>query len=128
MRGVKPRLVVSNDAVTKIPAPPSWLGKAAKEEWKRVLPDLIARKVITTTDLGALENYCVAMGNVRDMSRLVNRQGHMVAKKPHPLIRQVSIYLESSRRYAAELGLTPVARQRAGGSAPPDSGGDDAWA
>lgn len=124
MRGVKPRLVVSNEAVTATPQPPTWLSKAAKEEWRRVSPDLLARKVLTTTDLGALENYCVAMGHVRDMTRILNRQGHMIGDKPHPLLRQQLTYLESARRYAAELGLTPIARQRAGGAKPE---ADDDW-
>jgi P27 family predicted phage terminase small subunit len=124
MRGTKPRLVVSNEAVTAIPPPPSWLPKDAKAEWKRVAPDLIARKVLAETDMAALENYTIAVAGVRETARILNRQGRMVGSKAHPLIRQQLQYLESSRRYAAELGLTPVSRQRAGTSSPGKEGGD----
>ena len=38
MRGVKPRLVVDNGAVSKAPPVPAWLSKDAKAEWRRVVP------------------------------------------------------------------------------------------
>lgn len=127
MRGLKPRLVVSNEAVTAVPAPPSWLSKDAKAEWKRVAPDLVARGLLTDTDLGALENYCVAMGHVRAMTRAINRAGHMIAGKQHPLLRHLHGYLETSRRYAAEMGLTAVARHRAGASTKPPADESEDW-
>lgn len=132
MRGTKPRLVVSNEAIVTIPAPPAWLSKDAKAEWRRVAPDLIARKVLNETDLGALESYCVAAAGIRETARIITRQGRIVnspaGPKPHPAVRMQLAYLESARRYAAELGLTPVARQRAGAGGAPDDGGDDEWA
>ena len=126
MRGLKPRLVVSNEAVKAIPAPPVWLAKEAKNEWKRVAPDLVARGLLTDTDMASLENYCTAVAGVRDTARIITRQGRMVAKKPHPAARMQLQYLESARRYAAEIGLTAVSRQRAGGIGKPKEGGD-AW-
>lgn len=123
MKGVKPRLVVSNDAPMKVPAPPTWLSPEGKKEWKRVAPDLIGRGVVVETDLAALEAYCAAVAGVRETARIVTRQGRMVGKKPHPAVRMQLQYLESSRRYAAELGLTPVARSRAGVKPPAQGGG-----
>lgn len=127
MRGTKPRLIVSNDAVTVTPEPPTWLSKDARAEWRRVAPDLVARGLLTDTDVAALENYCCAIAGVRETARLIKRQGRMVGKKPHPAVRMQLQYLESSRRYAAELGLTPVARQRAGGGPAKEDLNDD-WA
>lgn len=127
MRGVKPRLVVSNEAIVDMPAPPPSLPKDGKMEWRRVVPDLVARKVLTDTDLGALEAYCTAVAGVRETARIITRQGRIVKSpvgpKAHPAVRMQLAYLESARRFAAELGLTPVSRQRAGGDKP--AGDDD---
>ncbi|MBL8570947.1 MAG: phage terminase small subunit P27 family [Phreatobacter sp.] len=130
MRGLKPQLVVSNEAIVQMPPPPSSLPKDGKTEWRRVVPDLIARKVLTDTDLGSLEAYCTAIAGVRETARLITRQGRIVKSpagpKAHPAVRMQLAYLESARRFAAELGLTPYARQRAAGAPPP--GADDDWA
>lgn len=126
MKGAKPRLVVSNDAPIAVPAPPTWLSVEGRREWKRVAPDLIGRGVVVKTDLAALEAYCAAVAGVRETARLITRQGRMVGKKPHPAVRMQLQYLESSRRYAAELGLTPVARRRTSGPTAPE-GSDDDW-
>lgn len=114
MKGRKPRLIVSNDAPIAVPQPPSWLSVEGKKEWKRVAPNLIGRGVVVETDLASLEAYCAAIAGVRESARLIARQGRMVGKKPHPAVRMQLQYLESSRRYAAELGLTPTSRARRG--------------
>ena len=114
MKGVKPRLVVSNEAPMRVPASPAWLSKDGRAEWRRVATDLIGRGVVVETDLAALEAYCAAVAGVRETARIITRQGRMVGKKPHPAVRMQLQYLESSRRYAAELGLTPTSRSRRG--------------
>lgn len=128
MRGTKPRLVVSNDAVADIPKPPVWLSKDGCTEWRRVTPDLVARGVLTDTDLASLAAYCAAVAGVCETMRLIKRQGRMVGKRAHPAVRMQLQYLESARRYAAELGLTPVARQRAAAPSSPKGEEDDDWA
>lgn len=116
MRGAKPRLVVSNDAVTKAPAAPAWLSRDAKAEWRRVLPILVQRRILTTGDLGSLENYCTAIGQVREMERLLQRDGQVVNEegklKRHPAVGIQSDAMTRARLLAAELGLTPVSRSR----------------
>jgi P27 family predicted phage terminase small subunit len=128
VRGIKPRLVVSNEAVTVIPKPPPWLSKDGCAEWRRVTPDLVARGILTDTDLASLAAYCAAIAGVCETARLIKRQGRMVGKRAHPAVRMQLQYLESARRYAAELGLTPVARQRAGGDKPSEGDANDPWA
>ncbi len=127
MRGVKPRLVVDNSAVSKAPPAPSWLSADAKREWKRVVPILVDRRILTTADLGSLENYCVAIGTVREMERQLQRDGHVVetekGTKRHPAVGIQSDAMTRARLLAAELGLTPTSRSR-----PPvrgDTPGDD---
>ena len=130
MRGIKPRLVVDNAAVKTAPVAPSWLSRDAKEEWRRVTPILTERGILTDGDRGALESYCVAVGGVRETARIITRQGRIIKSpagpKPHPGVRMQLQYLETARRYAAELGLTPVARQRAQGGKGAE-GADDDW-
>jgi len=116
MRGVKPHLVVDNSAVSKAPPVPAWLSAEAKREWKRVVPILVERRILTTADLGSLENYCVAIGTVREMERHLQRDGHVVevegVLKRHPGVGIQSDAMTRARLLAAELGLTPVSRSR----------------
>lgn len=110
MRGAKPQLVVSNDAVTKAPAAPSWLSVEAKKEWRRVMPILIERRILTTADLGSLENYCIAIGRVRDTESII--QTETDAERQLKLYRAQDKAIATARQLAAELGLTPVSRSR----------------
>ena len=126
MRGTKPTLVVDNsDAVKKAPSAPSWLSADAKAEWRRVLPILVERKILTTADLGSLENYCVAIGQVREMERHLQEHGHVfeafkvteagtvsLGMKRNPAVGIQSDAMTRARLLAAELGLTPVSRSR----------------
>ena len=127
MRGVKPRLVVDNSAVSKAPPAPSWLSVEAKREWKRVVPILVDRRILTTADLGSLENYCLAIGTVREMERQLQRDGHVVetenGMKRHPAVGIQSDAMTRARLLAAELGLTPTSRSRP--SVRGDTPGDD---
>ena len=126
MRGRKPELAGDADALNTVIGAPTWLSKHAKAEWRRVMPDLTKRQILTTADLGSLENYCIAIGQVRDMERLVAKAGHVVetdrGPRAHPAVRIQSDAMTRARLLAAELGLTPVSRSR---PSIRDDGGDD---
>lgn len=127
MRGVKPRLVVDNAAVSKAPSVPSWLSADAKREWKRVVPVLVERRILTTADLGSLENYCMAIGTIREMERQLQSDGYVIdtekGPKRHPGVGIRDSAVIQARLLAAELGLTPVSRSRP--AVRGDSAGDD---
>lgn len=137
MRGTKPRLVVNNDAVTRAPAAPGWLSADAKREWRRVMPILVKRRILTTADLGSLENYCVCIGTIREMERNLQAQGHILetfkensegdlvslGAKRNPAVAVQADAMTRARLLAAELGLTPVSRSR---PAIREDGDDDA--
>lgn len=106
MRGTKPHLVVDDTAVKKSPAVPSWLSGEAKSEWKRVMPSLVDRRILTTADLGSLESYCVAMGRVRQIEGMLQLEFDL------KLFRAQDKAMATARQLAAELGLTPVSRSR----------------
>jgi P27 family predicted phage terminase small subunit len=136
MRGVKPKLVLLSseplgDTPPPAPPPPSWLPKAAKEEWRKVAPELIATVGLKDTDLTALANYCVAVARVQECAKILSRGAIIKAPdktpKAHPAVRIQHQYLETARRYAAELGLTPVARQRTASPSKPKGDEDDDW-
>ena len=110
-RGVKPQIVLPASAV-EIGRPPSWLGKAARAEWKRVAPILNERQTVTEGDLGILESYCTAMGSVREAQKLLNRDGLMLGDKRHPAFGIMNAAQTTARLAANELGLTPVSRSR----------------
>lgn len=116
MRGAKPQLVVDNGAINRDHKAPSWMSKDSKAEWKRVFPVLRERRILTVADLGALENYCVALGQVREMERMLQDEGHVInsdnGPKKHPAVAVQADAMTRARLLAAELGLTPVSRSR----------------
>lgn len=127
MRGAKPalRLVSPEDRPLSPPSkdvspvkPPAWLPANAKAEWKRVYPILTERRILTDADMGSLENYCLAIGQVRDCQRALTRarkmfvQSERSAPRPHPAFRLMHEAMRQARQLAAELGLTPVSRSR----------------
>ncbi|WP_245264845.1 P27 family phage terminase small subunit [Rhodopseudomonas palustris] len=92
--------------MSDITPPPSWLSKYAKAEWRAVLPVLIERRILTPADLGSLTSYCVATGRVRELE-IRNR-----AEFDLKLVRAQDAAMKTARQLAAELGLTPVSRNR----------------
>jgi len=140
MKGAKPHIRLERDVMTDTPAP-SWFTLAAREEWERVTPLLVERKILTKADLGILESYCMAIGQSRDMERALQRDGVII--KIYALDKQGAVVLDdegrpvlskmqknpavqvqkdamnTSRLLGAELGVSPVSRSR------PTVGGDD---
>lgn len=109
MRGTKPHLVVDNGAISKAERAPSFLSKEAKVEWRRIMPALVKRRILTVADLGSVENYCVVIGRIRQVEReLQSGQGAPDAA----LVRMQNAAMQTARQLAAELGLTPVSRAR----------------
>lgn len=110
MKGTKPDLVEAPDAATAAPPAPAWLPRNAKAEWRRVMPVLVARRILTDADLGSLENYCLAQHTVR----LATKQ-MAAATEPDMLLKMHRMQqqaMQTARQLAAELGLTPVSRSR----------------
>lgn len=117
MRGRKPELARATIGISEPIAPPLWLSKHAKGEWRRVMPELSKRRILTNADLGSLESYCIAIGRIRELEKLL-RAG-IDAK----LFRMQDQAIKTARQLAAELGLTPVSRSRP--SIRDDQGEDD---
>lgn len=106
MRGVKPSVKPASNAVAKAPRVPGWMSKEAQAEWRRVMPSLIERRILTDADLGSLESYCVAAGRVKQLEVSLRKE-----IDPR-LCRLQDAAMKTARQLAAELGLTPVSRNR----------------
>lgn len=111
-RGIKPKIAPQASAV-EIGNPPSWLGKEAKREWRRIAPILNERKTITNGDLASVEGYCVAYGVMVQSQKQINKDGVLLNGKKHPALGTLDAAQKTMRLYANELGLTPVSRGRA---------------
>jgi P27 family predicted phage terminase small subunit len=140
VKGAKPHIRIEKDVLSDTPAP-AWFSLAAREEWERVTPLLVERKILTRADLGILESYCMALGQSRDMERELQREGVLVKiyaldkegaailddrKKPvlakiikNPAVAIQKDAMNTARLLGAELGVSPVSRSR------PTIGGDD---
>lgn len=80
------------------------------------MPLLNERKILTDADRGGLENYCIAIGTVREMERVLQKDGYIyrteTGPKKHPAVAIQSDAMTRARLLASELGLTPVSRSR----------------
>ena len=116
LRGVKPALSADHEALTKAPTVPARLNAHARVEWKRIMPQLIARRIITKADLAGVENYCMAVGTVNQITDIMADMAVPDLKLGGLQIR----YMQTARQLAAEYGLTPTSRARVGSNAPDD--------
>ena len=115
MRGRKRKMQPEQNPVLHSPAP-AWLSKDAKAEWQRVMPILVERRTLSDADLASFENYCVAVGQVRELERVIKRSGYVVetdrGPRAHPAVKIQSDAMTRARLLANELGLTPASRSR----------------
>lgn len=118
-RGAKATPRAVSDPVRKTLQPPKDMSAEAKKEWRRVMPVLVERRVLSDADIAAVERYCDATGDIaiararirQDGDYIPNRLGEL---KRHPAFTTLREATAEARRWAAELGLTPASRSRAG--------------
>lgn len=121
LRGVKPPVERDSNALTKAPAAPKQLSPYARAEWKRIMPGLIERGIVTRADLGGVEDYCRARGLVREIEDALRASGEIDMK----LCRLQDKAMQTARQLAAEYGLSPVSRARVGSAAASDDEDDN---
>lgn len=129
-RGRKADIRALDGALSKAPPAPAWLPEYAKAEWRRVLPTLVKQRKIASNELGVVESYCVAVANMRAAQERIDEDGHFITSptsgelKRHPATTLLKEAIESARRLAAELGITPASRNKNEGGAPGDDADD----
>ncbi len=110
------------------PDAPEHLTDAAREEWDRVVVELMTLGILTHLDRGALAAYCQAYGRwsaaENALARMAGRDavtdGLIVKTKSgnliqNPLVGAANKAMADMVRYAAEFGMTPSARTRVSG-------------
>lgn len=122
LRGVKPPLKPDVEALTKTPPIPAYLSSQAKAEWRRIMPQLIARRIITRADLAGVEAYASAVGICRQIEEQRVQTGGIIDKVQFGIWNRAA---QTARQLAAEYGLTPTSRARIGSASPGDDDDDD---
>lgn len=130
MRGEKPNLTVipGDRLLDECPEAPEWLSDHAKAEWDRVAPQLHDRNLLTPDALSSLENYCIAVGQVRDCEEQIKVKGMLISAKggpkANPAVRMQAVAMREARLMATELCLTP---HRQGKQGKEKGKSDDGW-
>lgn len=122
LRGVKPAVQPDQEPLTRVPKAPAWFGTYARAEWKRVLPVLVARRVICSVDLAQLETYCLMSGLVRQIEVERQLSGGLIDVKLFGVQNRAA---QTARQIAATLGLDPVSRARMGSAPEPEDDTDN---
>lgn len=122
MKGAKPQLVVDNGApvIAHEEPAPDWMNDAAQAEWRRIMPEVVERGALTDLDRGTFENYCVAVGRVRQFEAMLKscEAGDFLK-----ISRAQAAQINQAKQLAAELGLTPMGRSRKPMRGAKDDGG-----
>jgi P27 family predicted phage terminase small subunit len=100
-----------------VPDPPATLSKAARVEWIRFGPTLVAMGVLTQADAPAFGIYCEAHADYYRASAKIKKQGEVAATgaggmKLHPLASVRDRAQKTMLRVLAEFGCTPSSRSR----------------
>lgn len=107
--------------------PPAWLNtKVAKDEWKRVIPQLLELDIVGNLDLEAIAGYCNAYANYRQAIASLEQQGLLIVNqdeesgfsyvKENPLNNLAIKWGTEMRRFADLCGLTINSRIKSGQS------------
>ena len=109
---------------------PAWLDATAREEWRRVVPELRGLGIFTVLDRTTLASYCLAYSRWRRAEARLNSAAEMVSEtdsgyeQKSPWTSISKQYADQMKALASELGFSPAARTRlvgeSGGSGDPD--------
>jgi P27 family predicted phage terminase small subunit len=94
---------------------PRGMTDRAKEQWRRLAPDLIAKGVLTAWDVDLFMLYCESWSLWEQARRLVADEGPLIPgahgnQVTHPAVRIQRDAVEQIRRLGAQFGLSPSDR------------------
>ena len=116
-------------AALALACPAELTDPAARAEWDRVAPGLIATGQVTTVDRALLIGYCQKWAQWQALETLAQP---FLVKGPHqrsivnPALSLAFKAYNLMLRSAAELGMTPSARSKVT-AVPPAAPGDETW-
>lgn len=115
----KERLNGASDPVfeTAIPDAPDYLETEARAEWDRITTELAAKQLITHVDRAILAAYCQTYGDIESLSQQAKTAARFLEtptgyKYENPLHIRIAKLRKELQGYTAELGITPVARNK----------------
>lgn len=102
--------------VTNIDAP-EWMCPLSQEMWQRVVPSLLAEKVLCVTDLHNVEAFCTAYANWRAAQASVSQFGIVVTSAMGSPIKNPALTAQKEAAaqmvtFGSLLGLDPSSRSR----------------
>jgi P27 family predicted phage terminase small subunit len=107
-----------------LPSCPFHLSKAAKTEWKRIVPMLNKMGMLSKIDSAALAGYCQAYGRWQEAEREIKKQESDKGKSvltiktkqgnyiQNPLLGIIKSNLLLMHKFITEFGLSPSSRSR----------------
>lgn len=115
--------MISSVSSAEIMKPPSWLSKVAKEEWKRILPQLLSIDIVGNLDLANIAGYCQAYSNYRRATEALNATNLVIQVvdeesgnsyvKANPWLRAQTDSAVEMRKFADLCGMTISSRLKA---------------
>lgn len=102
----------------KVPSPPTWLGKEAKREYRRVAKELHALGLLTALDRTALAGYAVAYERWSKANAGIEKFGLVVEVgesgylQQTPYVNIANAAAKEMKAFLTEFGMTPSARTR----------------
>lgn len=107
-----------------VPTCPDWLSREAKDEWRRIVPELCAARLLSLTDRVALAAYCQAWAELVIATRLLDKEQRVAEGKAHPAVKQQRDAFVRLKSFLIEFGLSPASRTKAAAAAEPESARD----
>lgn len=112
------REVHGNRVLVQRPTMPKTLTGEAREEWRRIVPQLEAMGLLSKIDRGSLIRYCTVWADWCEIDASLQKTGKLLrgrqgfVRNPLWLMRRDAE--EALEALSRQLGLSPVARIRAG--------------
>jgi P27 family predicted phage terminase small subunit len=102
-------------------APPKWLSKEARKEWRRFVPILRSMKVLTVADTTALAIMCQHVADYvfysAKIDELRNGEGEVAYTDKgypvqNPYVNMATTASNMAKKYMSSFGLDPAARTK----------------
>ena len=99
------------------PKPPKGMSQPGRACWRRIVPKLVAARILTELDRELLAAYCECWAMYWDLKTIVHKEGYTTTTHKgnviqHPLVGSMNKMLDSLIRLGREFGLTPASRSR----------------
>ncbi len=94
--------------------------KSLMSVWNEVVTDLDRLNILSRTDAGTVEAYCILLDRMRRLQAQVMLEGESTATKTktgmrrfkNPDVDTLSKTIQQLRQYAVEMGCTPASRSK----------------